>query len=93
MRAYNENYLNDAKRNLGCMFNYLINDFGMLPDRAAFAFIASGYATLFERGNPSAVSSMTGTELGMNIIKKTYSNPALPIPNNNSVITPEYWAG
>ena len=93
IRAYNEAYLSDAKRNLALAFDYIINEYGMEPDRAARLFIASGYAELFGKGNPAVISGMTGGELGMAILEKTQQNPNLPPPIPFLDMSPEYWAG
>lgn len=93
IRAYNEAYLNDAKRNLALAFDYIINDYGMEPGRAAEIFLVSGYAALFENGNPSVIAGMTGAELGMAVLKKTQQNPDLPPPMPFTDLTEEYWAG
>ena len=93
IRAYNEAYLSDAKRNLALAFDYIINEYGMEPDRAARLFIASGYAELFGKGNPAVISGMTGAELGMAILEKTQQNPNLPPPIPFLDLSPEYWAG
>ena len=93
IRAYNEVYLNDAKRNLGLMFDYIINDYGMRPDTAAKHFVISGYAAMFENGNPSVVAGMSGPELGMAVLNKVHRNPDLPVPFQLILKTPEYWAG
>lgn len=63
MRAYNESYLNDAKNNLADFFDYAVHDCKLNPDSFIQLFIQSGYADKFERGNPSVISGMSGTEL------------------------------
>ena len=93
MIAYDEVYVSDAKKILGQAFDYLINDFGVEPNRAADLFITSGYAQMFEIGNPSVVAGMSGIELGMVIIDKIYVNPNLPEPLYRYDRTPEYWVG
>lgn len=93
IRAYSEAYLNDAKRNLAIAFDYIINDYGMEPERAARLFVVSGYAAQFEKGNPSVIAGMTGAELGMAIIEKTQQNPKLPPPAPLVDLSREYWAG
>ena len=93
IRAYDETYVDEAKKNLGCAFDYMINEYGMEPDKAADLFMISGYADMFGKGNPSVVAGMSGVELGMDIIRKTHQivelPPAIPIIER----TPEYWAG
>lgn len=92
-RAYNEVYVSDAKRNLAMMFDYMINDFGMYPNTAAEVFVISGYAAMFEIGNPSVVAGMSGPELGIAVLNKVYQDPDLPAPVQSFDKTAEYWAG
>ena len=91
--AYNELYLNDAKKNLSQMFDYLINDCKFDADWVSELFISSGFAKQFERGNPAVISGMSGIELAEAIINKTYQNKKLPLSNYLNDFTPEYWAG
>ena len=91
--AYNELYLNDAKKNLSQLFEYLINDCKFDANWVSELFISSGYAKQFERGNPAVISGMSGIELAKAIIDKTYQNKKLPFSNYSNNFTPEYWAG
>ena len=91
--AYNELYLNDAKKNLSQLFDYLINDCKIDADWVSELFISSDFAKQFERGNPAVISGMSGIELAEAIINKTYQNKKLPLSNYLNDFTPEYWAG
>ncbi len=91
--AYNELYLNEAKKNLSQLFDYFINDCKFDANWVSELFISSGYAKQFERGNPAVISGMSGIELAKAIIDKTYQNKKLPFSNYSNNFTPEYWAG
>ena len=92
-RAYNELYLSDAKDNLADYFDYLVNDCGFDIDWAAMLFEVSGYAYMFENGNPYVLSGMSGVELAREVVKKTYQGKELPEPTYPEELSPEYWAG
>ena len=92
-RAYNESFLRDAKDTLSQCFDYLINDCGFPADWTASLFLISGYAELFERGNPGVLAGMSGVELAKAIVRKTYQNKTLPELRYAEGFSPEYWAG
>lgn len=91
--AYSESYLSDAKDTLSQCFDYLINDCDFSADWAAALFLTSGYAELFERGNPGVIAGKSGVELAKNIVRKTYKSRALPELRYGDGLSPEYWAG
>ena len=78
MRAYNESYLNDAKNNLADFFDYAVRDCKLNPDSFIQLFIQSGYADKFERGNPSVISGMSGTELARAVLSSVYPLRTFP---------------
>lgn len=92
-RAYNEYYLNDAKKRLSTMFDYAINDMLENADDFAGLFLQSGIAELFEQGNPGVISGKSGIELVRNVMSYAYSDIVLPVPTYRQDKTPEYWAG
>lgn len=92
-RAYSESYLSDAKDTLSQCFDYLINDCGFEADWTASLFLSSGYAELFERGNPGVLAGKSGVELAKAIVRKTYKNRSLPDLRYGEGLSPEYWAG
>ena len=91
--AYNKSYLSRAKNRLAQFFDYAINACGFKSDWVSKLFIISGFATQFERGNPSIIAGMSGIELAQNTINKIYSGKELPEPKCNNDKSPEYWAG
>ena len=92
-RAYNESYLSDAKDTLSQCFDYLINDCNFSADWTATLFLTSGYAELFERGNPGVIAGKSGVELAKSIVQKTYKSRALPELRYGDGLSAEYWAG
>lgn len=93
MRAYNESYLNDAKNNLADFFDYAVHDYKLNPDSFIQLFIQSGYADKFERGNPSVISGMSGTELARAVLSSVYPPHTFPEKSFSPERSPVYWAG
>ncbi len=93
MRAYDEIYLNDAKRILASAFDYVKNSCLIELDRFIGLFITSGYASKFELGNPSVITGISGEELVRSIHYKVYGIDVLPDYEINYNRTPEYWTG
>ena len=91
--AYSEMYLKDAKEVLAGCLDYMINDCAIEADLAASMFVQSGYASRFERGNPSVVAGMSGVELGRKTLEETCQNKEMPEPCYTEGRSPEYWAG
>ena len=92
--AYSEFYLNDAKNTLATAFDYAINDCNLEADMFANMFVQSGYAKLFERGNPSVLSGTSGIELCKAVINKAYPGKTQAfLAKSFDSRTPEYWAG
>ena len=93
MSAYNECYLQDAKRNLAVCFDYAINDCKLNPDTFMFMFVNSRYSKLFETGNPRIISGTSGVELARLIIAESTMDTAFLERTFNENKTKEYWAG
>ena len=93
IHAYSELYLNDAKETLAQYFDYIVNDCNLDSDRAAKLFIVSGFAKLFECGNPSVVSGMSGVELAQAVLRRIYDSIAFPKRQFKETFSPEYWTG
>ena len=91
--AYNELYLNDAKKHMAGMFHYALNDCQTNCDWFVKLFIQSGFAEKFERGNPSIVVGMSGVELAKAVFHATYREIHLPAPSFSQERSQEYWAG
>ena len=93
IRAYDEQYLNDAMRNLGEAFDFAANVCLVKLDDFLTMMIAAGVAAQFERGVPKYVSGMSGTELAMEVLQKS----GIAIENAKAQMeytySPAYWTG
>ena len=93
IRAYPEDYLRLAQRILGDAFDFAVNTLQVDADAFMGAFVISGCAAQFERGNPSYVAGMTGCELA----KEALDAVRFPYETKDDVMyldkSPEYWAG
>lgn len=93
IHAYDEQYLDDTMHNLGEAFDFAWNVCWIELDEFLSMMISSGIAELFERGTPKTVSRMSGTELAMEILRKTGMNTANPEVQTDYTCSPEYWTG
>ena len=93
IHAYNEFYLNDAKKTLAAMFDYAVNDCRFNIDKFATFFVKTGYAKQFETGNPGVISGMSGVELANKIIYKVFHEDNSVDSIQPVYKTIEYWAG
>ncbi|MBQ9119316.1 MAG: helix-turn-helix transcriptional regulator [Lachnospiraceae bacterium] len=93
MHAYDEQYLNDAMRNLGEAFDYAANDCKMKLDEFADIFIAGGIAEQFGSGVPKYVSGLSGTELVWDVLERSGLKRELPEAGMGYDFAPEYWCG
>ena len=74
IRAYDNQYLDDAMRCLGEAMDYAANSCHITMDEFLNLFIGTGYAESFAAGAPKYVSGVSGTELviTMQEIEKLY---------------------
>lgn len=93
IRAYAEEYLDDAMENLGEAFDYAVNACKLDIDEFMNLFVASGYGDGFGKGNPKYVSGLSGTELVMEIIQKSGLQMSFPEAQTEYDCSPEYWCG
>lgn len=93
IHAYSELYLNDAMINLGCAFDYAINDCEINPETFSFYFSTSPITEQFEKGNPAYIAGMSGIELAMRVIHQAEHQRELPEQVFKGYRTKEYWAG
>ena len=93
IHAYDEQYLIDAMHNLGEAFDFAYNVCLVKLDDFLSMMIATGVAEQFERGVPKYVSGMSGTELTMEVLRKS----GIPVENANAqteyFCSPAYWTG
>ncbi|MCD8286163.1 MAG: helix-turn-helix domain-containing protein [Clostridia bacterium] len=90
---YSEDYLDDAMNNLGEAMYYAVTVCGLDPDEFMDYFIASGVAHQFERGNPTYLYGMTGTEIAMDVLRKMNRKTEFPPITDGFIYTEIYWGG
>ncbi len=93
IRAYAEEYLNDAMQNLGEAFDYAAGACKIDIEKFMQYFIAGKYAEQFGNGNPRVISGMSGTELAINIISESGKNMDFPEAQTAYDYSAEYWCG
>ena len=93
IRAYAEEYLNDAMNNLGEAFDYAVNACHIEMQAFMDLFVTSGFADAFGNGSPKIVAGMTGTELVMEILTKVGLERDFPEPQERYDFNAEYWCG
>ena len=93
MRAYEEMYLNDAMKNLGEAFDYVVNVLDMSMDDYLDMFIISGIGDQFGSGVSKYVSGLSGTELVWEVLYRTGKVADYPAPTIEYDFSPEYWCG
>lgn len=93
MHAYDEQYLNDAMKNLGEAFDYAANDCNIRLDEFADMFVAGGIAEQFGSGVPKYVSGLSGTELVWEVLERSGLKRELPEAGIAYDFSPEYWCG
>lgn len=93
IRAYGEDYLELAQKNLGNMLDYAVNSLQYDLKRFYDMFLVSGLSKQFENGNPKYIAGMTGCELAKEVlceIGQDISNVEDEMYLDKS---PEYWTG
>ena len=91
--AYNEQYLDDAMKNLGEAFDYAANYCNIDLDKFMEMFITVGLAEQFGSGVPKYISGMSGTELVWEVVNCSGQERELPAPAIEYDYSPEYWCG
>ena len=93
IHAYSENYLDEAMRNLGEAFDFAHAVCHLDLDSFFAMFINSGIADLFGSGHPKYVAGLSGTELAMEVMRKS----GLSVDGLQAQVeydySPEYWVG
>lgn len=68
--AYQETYLKRAMSNMGNMFDYAINDFGLAAEDFVQMFLCSGISRRLEAGDPKYLVGMCGEETALRVIEQ-----------------------
>ena len=93
MRAYDEQYLDDAMRNLGETADYAVNACKISLQKFFDLFITTGFATQFGNGVPKIISGLSGTELVYEILSKAGIDLEMPEAQTEYGCSVEYWCG
>lgn len=94
MSAYDELYLADAMTELGCFFDFAVNDYGAEGSEVAELFAMSVTGREFGRGNPRVLGGMSGVELFWELSYELgYGDRRDVEPHFRFERTPDYWAG
>ena len=93
MHAYDEQYLDDAMRNLGEAADYAVNACNITLQKFFDLFVTTGFASLFGTGVPKIISGLSGTELVHEIVIKAGIEQDLPEVQTEYDCSPEYWCG
>ncbi len=93
MHAYNDLYLNDARRSLANSLDYAVYSLGMDLNDYYNMFIRSDICTRFEKGDPFIVSGKSGIELALMIVSRNMGEQEYRERIYHQGKTPEYWAG
>ena len=93
IRAYDNQYLDDAMKCLGEAMDYAANSCQMDMDRFLELFIGTGYAEQFAAGVPQYVSGVSGTELVMEVLTKSGTDMDFPQARIDYDYSPQYWCG
>ena len=93
MHAYDEQYLDDAMRNLGEAADYAVNACKISLQKFFNLFIVTGFASQFGNGVPKVISGLSGTELVHEILMKAGIEQDLPEVQTEYDYSTEYWCG
>ena len=93
MPVYDESYLDDAMNNLGGMFDYAVNDCGIVLSDIYDYFNSSGVAEAYAIGHPKYIAGLSGPELASEVLYRTFNKRPETPPSINYDKSPEYWTG
>lgn len=93
IHAYDEQYLDDAMRNLGEAMDYAVYGCHMTMDAFLDLFITSGLAKRFGLGVPKLVSGTSGIELVLKVLESAGLEPKVQELQPSYDCSVEYWCG
>ena len=93
IRAYDNQYLDDAMRCLGEAMDYAANGCQMDMDQFLELFIGTGFSEQFAMGVPKYVSGLSGTELVMDVLTKAGMDMEFPPAQIDYDYSAQYWCG
>ncbi len=91
--AYSETYLYDSMIILGETLDYAVNTQKIDINSFFDMFITTGYAKMFEDGNPNIICGKSGAELAIDVLRKANHSFTIMDPNSSLEKTEEYWTG
>ena len=93
MHAYDEQYLDDAMRNLGEAADYAVNACNMSLQKFFDLFVTSGVAARFESGDFTLIAGMSGVELAYKVLEESNIAHNRIKPNYTANRSEAYWTG
>ncbi|MBQ6698569.1 MAG: helix-turn-helix transcriptional regulator [Oscillospiraceae bacterium] len=91
--AYDKNYLEKARTNLGRMLDFAVYDLKLDLKDFFDRFIISGLASTFENGDSKTIAGKSGVELAYEVLEKTGENARNIKPRYTADRSEEYWTG
>ena len=91
--AYDEVYLDCAKRVLGRMLDFAVHDLNYSIDEFFELFIKSGIATRFEHGDFTILAGKSGIEVAYEVLEKVQIEIERVTPRFTVNRSEEYWTG
>ena len=93
MRAYDELYLEDARRNLARMLDFIVYELKMELNDFFKMFVKSKKAEEFEHGSSTVLAGKSGVELAYEVIEEQTGNQIRIEVNYPVERSREYWLG
>ena len=93
IHAYQECYLNSAKKNVGLAFDYAINSCKIKGEDFINMFLVSKISKRIENGEPLYLKGKSGIEIAKEIIDESTDLEIKYEENINFFKTKEYWIG
>lgn len=91
--AYRETYLRTAMGNIGEMFDYAINEFGIPSEDFVQMFLSSEISRRLEAGDPKYLIGMSGAETALQVIEQTTGLIPEPEADERYDRTADHWCG
>ena len=93
IHAYDRVLLPRASEMLGRMLDFSVHSLHMNASQIMALFIASGKASLFERGDARTILGCSGIELAYDVLERSGVPHERIAPRHTISLSPEYWCG
>ena len=93
IRAYDKMLLTKASEVLGRMLDFSVHSLHMSAAQMMELFMASGTASLFERGDIKMILGGSGVELAYDVLERSGVPYERTAPRHTISLSPEYWCG